>query len=46
MASSGGIGVDHRNLKIIDCLTARVFFISTVNGRSKNKRKEAYFALR
>ncbi len=35
----------HRHLKIIDCLTAHVFFISTVNGLSK-KRKEAYFALR
>jgi hypothetical protein len=28
----------HRHLKIIDCLTARVFFISTVNGRSKKKK--------
>jgi hypothetical protein len=27
----------HRHLKIIDCLTARVFFISTVNGRSKKR---------
>jgi hypothetical protein len=28
----------HRHLKIIDCLTARVFFISTVNSRSKKKK--------
>jgi hypothetical protein len=40
MASSGGVGVDHRHLKIIDCLTAHVFFISTVNGRSKKKEKK------
>ncbi len=32
--------------KNIDCLTARVYFISTVNGRSKKKRKEAYCELR
>jgi hypothetical protein len=37
---------DHRHLSNIDCLTARtaclVCFISTVNGCSKKKRKEAY----
>ncbi len=32
---------NHRHLKIIDCLTARVFFVSTVNGRSKKKEKKA-----
>ncbi len=42
----GPIKKVHRHLKIIDCLTARVFFISTVNGPSKKRRKEAYFALR
>jgi hypothetical protein len=36
----------HRHLKIIDSLTERVFFISTVNDCSKKRRKEAYFALR
>ncbi len=38
--------VDHRHLSNIDCLMActacLVCFISTVNGRSKKKRKEAY----
>jgi hypothetical protein len=33
----------HRHLRNIDCLTARVFFISTVNGRSKKRRKETYY---
>ncbi len=33
----------HRHLKIIDCLTARVFFISTVNGLSKKKKKRSLF---
>jgi hypothetical protein len=28
----------HGHLKIIDCLTARVFFISAVNGCSKKKK--------
>ncbi len=28
----------HRHLRNIDCLTARVFFISTVNGCSKKKK--------
>jgi len=37
------ITIDIRN---IDCLTACVFFISTVNGRSKKRRKEAYYELR
>ncbi len=36
----------HRHLRNIDCLMARVFFISTVNGRSKKRRKEAYYELR
>ncbi len=36
---------NHRHLKIIDCLTGRVFFISTVNGHSKKRRKEAYYEL-
>ncbi len=31
----------HRHLRIIDCLTARVFFISTVNGRSKKQQKRS-----
>jgi hypothetical protein len=31
--------VVHRHLKIVDCLTARVFFVSTVNGRSKKKKR-------
>ncbi len=44
MASSGGVGVDHRHLKIIDCLTARIFFISTVNGRSKKKKRSLFCA--
>ncbi len=35
-----------RHLRIIDCLMARVFFISTVNGRSKKNRKEADYELR
>jgi hypothetical protein len=35
----------HRHLRNIDCLTARVFFISTVNSRSKKRRKEAYYEL-
>ncbi len=30
---------NHRHLKIIDCLMAHVFFISTVNGRSKKKKR-------
>ncbi len=30
----------HRHLKYIDCLSHLVCFISTVNGRSNNKRKE------
>jgi hypothetical protein len=30
---------NHRHLKIIDCLTARVFFISIVNGCSKKKKR-------
>ncbi len=34
----------HRHLKIIDCLTARVFFISTVNGRSKKKKRSLLWA--
>jgi len=34
---------NHRHLKIIDCLTARVFFISTVNSRSKKKKKRSLF---
>ncbi len=36
-------GLDHRHLKIIDCLTARVSFIRTVNGRSKKKKKRSLF---
>jgi hypothetical protein len=35
---SNPICVAHRHLKIIDCLTARVFVVSTVNGRSKKKK--------
>ncbi len=31
----------HRHLRIIDCLTARVFFISSVNGRSKKTQKRS-----
>jgi hypothetical protein len=35
---------NHRHLRIIDCLTVRtaclVYFISTVNGHSKKRRKE------
>jgi hypothetical protein len=37
---------NHRHLSNIDCLTARVFFIRTVNSRSKKRRKEAYYELR
>ncbi len=33
----------HRHLKNIDCLTAHVFFISTVNGCSKKKKKRSLF---
>ncbi len=40
----------HRHLSNIDCLTAHtaclVCFSSSVNGRSKRKRKEAYQLLR
>ncbi len=32
------VASEHRHLRIIDCLTARVFFISTVKGRSKKKK--------
>jgi hypothetical protein len=36
----------HRHLSNIDCLSVNtsclVCFICTINGRSKNKRKEAY----
>jgi hypothetical protein len=39
------IGVSHRHLSNIDCLTARtsclVCFISTVNGNNKKKEKKA-----
>ncbi len=42
-----GLELYHRHLKIIDCLTACVFFVSTVNGRSKKKRrKEGSYELR
>ncbi len=34
------LDTNHRHLKIIDCLTAHVFFISTVNGRSKKKKEK------
>jgi hypothetical protein len=34
-----GLELYHRHLKIIDCLTARVFFVSIVNGCSKKKKK-------
>jgi len=35
----------HRHLRITDCLMVRVFFISTVNGRSKKtNRKEAFMS--
>ncbi len=37
---SGKVRENHRHLKIIDCVTAHVFFISTVNGRSKKKEKK------
>jgi len=44
-ASNKMAGVNHRHLSNIDCLTAHmaclVCFISTVNGRSKKKRKKA-----
>jgi len=30
----------HRHLRIIDCLMARIFFISTVDGCSKKKTEE------
>ncbi len=43
---STGLRLVHRHLRNIDCLTARVFFISTVNGRSKKRRKEPYYELR
>jgi hypothetical protein len=35
---------NHRHLKIIDCLTVRVFFISTVNVRSKKKKRSLFCA--
>jgi hypothetical protein len=31
---------NHRHLRNIDCLMACVFFISTVNGRSKKEEKK------
>ncbi len=43
------LDLGHRHLSNIDCLMARtaclVCFISTVNGRSKKERKEAYLDL-
>ncbi len=42
---NNSMNANHRHLRNIDCLTVRVFFISTVNGCSK-KRKEAYYELR
>jgi hypothetical protein len=40
----------HRHLRNIECLTAHtaclVCFMSTVNGRSKKERKEAYYERR
>ncbi len=39
-------GRNHRHLRNIDCLMVHVFFISTVNGCSKKRRKEAYYELR
>jgi hypothetical protein len=42
----GGLSKDHRHLSNIDCImmytTCLVCFISTVNGRSKKDKKEAY----
>jgi len=38
------ITLDHRHLKIIDCLTAHVFLISTVNGCSKKKKRSLFCA--
>ncbi len=38
------VSLIHRHLKIIDCLTARVFFISTVNDRSKKKKRSLFCA--
>ncbi len=38
-----GWEANYRHLKIIDCLTAHVFFISTVNGCSKKKKKRRLF---
>ncbi len=44
------VRVSHRHLRNIGCLTVHtaclVCFISTVNGRSKKERKEAYYEWR